>query len=171
MFVLIKLSGNQLAYPVYLTIKNMSKNIRRKASMNAATIVGYLPIDHFKDVPIKPLQTRLKGELIYSAMRSVMEPLPGAGKTGVEMWCADGYLRRVYLLLALFVGDWPEQNTMACMVRSGCPVCLKKSAGREDERRGVVRTCISMLQALSRYQKTGNLTALTWLHQKNVASL
>jgi hypothetical protein len=105
-----KLVGNQSAYPVYLRIGNISKTVHRKASMHATTIIGYLPVDKFSDVPEKALRTRLKGELVHWAMLSITEPLKQAGRTGVQMWCAEGYLRRVYPLLASFIGDWPEQN-------------------------------------------------------------
>ncbi|KAG8701170.1 hypothetical protein FRC09_005520 [Ceratobasidium sp. 395] len=88
-------------------------------------------------------------------MSEIMRPLEEAGRTGVEMWCADGRLRRVYPLLASFVGDWPEQNDMACTDRGGCPKCLKRqSRGRGDERRGAPRTSISTLLALDRYLET-----------------
>jgi hypothetical protein len=83
-----KLAGNQSAYPVYLTIGNISKTVRRKASMHATTIIGYLPVDEFSEVPKKALRTRLKGELVHRAMLLIIEPLEHAGRTGVKMWCA-----------------------------------------------------------------------------------
>ncbi|KAG8789644.1 hypothetical protein FRC12_013362, partial [Ceratobasidium sp. 428] len=150
-----KLSGNQSAYPVYLTIGNISKAYRRQASKHATVIIGYLPIDDFSNVPGKVLRTRLRGELIHRAMRTIMEPLEKAGREGVEMWCADGRLRRVYPLLAAFVGDWPEQCDMAGVVGSGCPRCLKRSAGRGDERKAGARTRISGLEAVGHYLRTG----------------
>jgi hypothetical protein len=62
----------------------------------------------------------------------------------------------VYPLLVSFIGDWPERNDMACTVRSGCPVCLKKGKGRGDERQAAVRTRVSTLEALDQYQQNGN---------------
>jgi hypothetical protein len=161
-----KLSGNQSAYSVYLTIGNISKSVRRKASKHVSSIIGYLPVDEFADVPNKPLRTRLKGELVHRAMQSITRPLEQAGCRGVNMWCADGFLWQAYPLLAVFVGDWPEQNDMACTVRSGCPVCLKMKAGRGDEQRAAPRTRASTLAALDQYQLTGNLRALTRLGLK-----
>ncbi|KAG8734443.1 hypothetical protein FRC10_011712 [Ceratobasidium sp. 414] len=161
-----KLSGNQCAYPVYLTIGNISKAIRRQATKHATTIIGYLPVDTFKDVPGKALRERLKGELVHYSMSSIMEPLEEAGRTGVEMWCADSRLRRVYPLLAAFVGDWPEQNNMACTSRGGCPKCLKHGAGRGDVRCAAPRTRASTLLALDRYLETGRKRALNTLGLK-----
>ncbi|KAG8767417.1 hypothetical protein FRC12_006265 [Ceratobasidium sp. 428] len=161
-----KLSGNQSAYPVYLTIGNISKEYRRQASKHATIIIGYLPIDEFSDVPGKVLRTRLKGELVHRAMKTIMEPLEDAGRHGVEMWCADGRLRRVYPLLAAFVGDWPEQCDMACVVRSGCPKCMKRKKGRGDERRARPRTRLSTLEGVGHYLRTGRRGALNGLKLK-----
>ncbi|KAG8728390.1 hypothetical protein FRC10_005013, partial [Ceratobasidium sp. 414] len=161
-----KLSGNKSAYPVYLTIGNISKAYRRQATKHATIVIGYLPIDEFKDVPSKVLRTRLKGELIHAAMALLMEPLEEAGREGVEMWCADGRLHRIYPLLVAFVGDWPEQCDMACVVRSGCPKCLKRKAGRGDERKAATRTRLSTLAAVDRYLETGRKAALDGLGLK-----
>lgn len=161
-----KLGGNQAAYPVYVTIGNISKATRRRALSYATSLVGYLPIDEFKDLPGKVAGMRLKGDLIHRAMRSIMEPLERAGREGVNMWCADGYLRRVYPMLAAFVGDWPEQNDMACTVRSGCPKCLKSKHSRGDERSACNRTCVSTLTAIKRYHDTGRTSAMRQLGLK-----
>ncbi|KAG8701271.1 hypothetical protein FRC08_004189 [Ceratobasidium sp. 394] len=161
-----KLSGNQSAYPVYLTIGNISKAYRRRATKRATVVIGYLPVDSFKDVPKKALRERLKGELLHYSMSSIMKLLEEAGQTGVEMWCADGRLRRIYPLLAAFVGDWPEQNDMACTKRSGCPKCLKRGAGQGDERSTAPRTRISTLSTLDQYLETGRKTALNVLGLK-----
>ncbi|KAG9084267.1 hypothetical protein FS749_005361 [Ceratobasidium sp. UAMH 11750] len=161
-----KLSGNQSAYPVYLTIGNISKAYHRQATKHATALIGYLPVDSFKDVPSKALRQRLKGELLHCAMSLIMEPLEEAGQTGVEMWCADGRLRWVYPQLAAFVGDWPEQNDMACTSCSGCPKCLKRGAGRGDERCAAPRTRMSSLLALDRYLETGRKKTLDTLGLK-----
>ncbi|KAG9118781.1 hypothetical protein FRC07_006530, partial [Ceratobasidium sp. 392] len=162
-----KLSGNQLAYPVYLSIGNISKLYRRQASKHATVIIGYLPIDEFSDVPGKVLRTSLKSELVHRAMKIIFEPLEEAGRTGVEMWCADAYLRRVYPMLAVFVGDWPEQCDMACVVRSGCPKCLKRKQQRGDERPAGPRTQLSTVEAIGHYLRTGRRECITpdLLHQ------
>ncbi|KAG8733914.1 hypothetical protein FRC10_012065 [Ceratobasidium sp. 414] len=67
-----KLSGNQLVYPVYLMIGNISKAYRWRATKRATVIIGYLPVDSFKDVPEKALHERLKGELLHYSMGSIM---------------------------------------------------------------------------------------------------
>ncbi|KAG8700746.1 hypothetical protein FRC09_005778 [Ceratobasidium sp. 395] len=161
-----KLSGNRSAYPVYLTIGNISKAYRRQVSKHATIILGYLPVDDFANVPGKVLRARLRGELIHCVMRTIMEPLEEAGRQGVKMWCADGRLCRVYPLLAAFVGDYPEQCDMAGVVGSGCPKCLKRSTGRGNERKAGPRTRLSGLEAVGHYLRTGRRGALDKLKLK-----
>lgn len=132
------MAGGQQAYPVYLTIGNISKAIRRKASKRATVILGYLPVDSFKDVKGKSVRSKLRGKLLHRAMEAIVEPLKTASREGVLMWCADGFLRRVYPILAAFVGDWPEQNDVSCTVRSGCPICRQGYHGRGS---GDTKTC------------------------------
>ncbi|KAF8598911.1 hypothetical protein BDV93DRAFT_450229, partial [Ceratobasidium sp. AG-I] len=151
------LCGGQQAYPVYLTIGNISKSIQRKPSERATILLGYLPIDDFSDVRDETLRVRLKGQLIHDAMAILLEPLRKASKDGVEMWCADARLRRIYPIVAAFVGDYPEQNLMACTYQSSCPVCKTKQKGRADyTQQAPARTRAGTLEALHEYFEHDN---------------
>ena len=92
MTTLSRLSGGQYAYPVYLTIGNISKTIRRKPTKGASMVIGYLPVDSFKDVANDSLRIQLKGELLHCALEAIIEPLKKASEEGVPMWCVDGRL-------------------------------------------------------------------------------
>jgi hypothetical protein len=117
------IGGDQKAYPVYLTIGNISKRIRRKAKAWAQILIGYLPVEDFADVENAKERDRLKGELVHRAMEILLEPLKKAGVEGVEMYCADGRLRRVYPILAAYIADYPEQCLMVCTSQGRCPMC------------------------------------------------
>lgn len=67
-------------------------------------------------------------------MKELMKPLKEAWRTGVEMRCADGRVRRVHPTLAAFEGDWPEQCDMANTLASACPKCEESPARRGDLR-------------------------------------
>jgi hypothetical protein len=120
---LLMISGDQQAYPVYLTIGNISKRLRRKVSQRATILIGYLPVEDFKSVVDLAERKRLKGELVHRAMEILLEPLKRAGAEGVVMKCVDGGERRVYPILASYVADFPEQCLMACTSQSRCPMC------------------------------------------------
>jgi hypothetical protein len=126
------LIGGQQAYPVYVSIGNISKKVRRKSTEGATVLLGYLPVDKFEDVKSPDERARLRAELTHRAMEALMEPLKLASEEGVDMWCSDGYLRRVYPILAAFVADWPEQCELACAGQGGCPICTATHVGRGD---------------------------------------
>jgi hypothetical protein len=160
------MSGGQMAYPVYVTLGNIDKSVRRKGSEGATVLLGYLPVEKFEDVPSKDERERLTGELIHRAMEVLLEPLRKASQEGVEIWCADGRLRRVFPMMAAFVGDWPEQCLMACVEQGSCPVCRTGWTGRGDYDPKAMRTRVETLEAIAEYNDTNDRGVLDPLRLK-----
>lgn len=105
---LTKFKGKD-AYPVYLTIGNLPKEIRRKVSHQGQILLAYLPTTHLEHIKNKSARRRTAANLYHSCMSKILEPLREPGRVGVEMSSGDGAVRRCHTIFAAHVGDYPEQ--------------------------------------------------------------
>ncbi|KIO33396.1 hypothetical protein M407DRAFT_65584, partial [Tulasnella calospora MUT 4182] len=116
-------SGDKAAWPVYLTIGNIPKRIRRQPSKRATVLIGYLPVT--KLTWFTPQKRSSTGQdLFHSCMREILSPLVSTGESGCKMACADGFERNVYPLLASYMADHPERCLATCTKENGCTCCL-----------------------------------------------
>ncbi|QRV74481.1 hypothetical protein RhiJN_02495 [Ceratobasidium sp. AG-Ba] len=116
-------SGNQQAWPVYLTIGNISTNIRRCPSERATLLIGYIPVSNLGNISNEQERSEAHWQLFHACMESILEPLKVLSRTGIDILCADGGVRRIFPILAAYIADYPEQATIACVRKSCCPVC------------------------------------------------
>lgn len=142
------MSGGKEAWPVYVTIGNISKHIRRQPSKRAVVLLGYLPIPStLLDEADEEIRGAQAWEVFHKCMAIMTEPLIKASTEGVEMWCSDGGVRRCYPFLASYVADHPEQCLVACTSR--CPICEQTTSGWGDlGEPALLRTKRSTLRAL-----------------------
>lgn len=112
-----------MAYPVYLTIGNIPKDIRCKPSRHAQILIGYIPITSFQGITNKAARRRAQANLFHACMRKVLAPITPYGETGIAMMSADGEWRRCHPIFAIFVGDYPEQALVTCTYNGRCSKC------------------------------------------------
>lgn len=114
---------NKAAYPVYLTIGNIPKSIRRKPSRHAHILIAYLPTTKLEHITNKAARRRTTANLYHSCMGRIFSPLVRPGLHGVIMSSGDGVRRRCHPIYAAHVADYQDQ-TLATGVKNGeCPKC------------------------------------------------
>ncbi|KAG2737835.1 hypothetical protein P692DRAFT_20851781 [Suillus brevipes Sb2] len=106
---LTRFSASKSAYPVYLTLGNIPRAIRRKSSQHACILIGYL------------------SRLFHDSIRIILEPLKEAGRRGIEVVGGDGLVRLVFPILACYVADYPEQCLVTCTKYGTCPKCRARA--------------------------------------------
>ncbi|KAF8337856.1 hypothetical protein F5887DRAFT_1077979 [Amanita rubescens] len=116
--------GSKSAYPVYLTIGNLPKHIRRKPSHRGQILLAYLPTSKLKHIPNLASRRRCLANLIHSCLQHILSPLEKLGLQGKIMRSGDGVLRRVHPILAVYIGDYPEQLLVAGVKSGECPKCM-----------------------------------------------
>ncbi|KAF8531730.1 hypothetical protein JB92DRAFT_3086534 [Gautieria morchelliformis] len=106
---LSQFSGDNQAWPVYISIGNICKACLHEKSCKGA---GF--------------------RLFHFLMSILLEPLIAAGKNGVRITCAHWHIHMVYPILAAYIADFPEQCLIAGVQQSDCPICEIDSDDRGE---------------------------------------
>ncbi|KAF7337296.1 hypothetical protein MSAN_02282200 [Mycena sanguinolenta] len=113
--------GNKTAYPVYITIGNIPKEIRRKPSRRAYILLAYLPTSRLGHIKNQAARRRTLANLFHTCLSFITTPLREAGVTGISIASGDGKLRRGHPIVACYIGDYPEQLLVTCVKTGLCP--------------------------------------------------
>ncbi|KAL0067725.1 hypothetical protein AAF712_005165 [Marasmius tenuissimus] len=147
--------GDKSAWPVYLTIGNIAKEVRRQANAHATILIGYLPIgkyDCFSDKTRPLAQYRT----FHQCMSLLTKPLIEAGQQGVAMTCSDGCIRWAFPILAAYVADYPEQCLVACCMENRCPICRVGPKKRGEHKPSPLRSPVEAIYLLDRHKEGYN---------------
>jgi len=120
----LTLFGGKMAYPVYLTIGNIPKEIRWKPSHHAQILVAYLPTSKLEGFDNKATCHHAVANLFHSCLWHIFNPITPYGKTGIATASSDGVWCHCHPIFACFVGDYPEQALVMCTYYGHCPKCL-----------------------------------------------
>jgi hypothetical protein len=115
------------AYPIYLGIGNIPKDICRKPSHSTVMVVGYIPTTKLEGITNKAARCRSMDNLFHSCIDHVLGLIRAYGERGLAMMSGDGTWRRCHPIFASFIGDYPEQALVTCTYNGRCPKCLVPS--------------------------------------------
>jgi len=120
----LTLFRDKMAYPIYLTIGNIPKDICWKPSCHAQLLIGYIPTTKLEGMPTKTGRRCTLANLFHSCMQNILGSISSVGETGIAMMSRDGVWRQCHPIFAIFVGDYPEQVLVTCTFNGQCPKCL-----------------------------------------------
>ncbi|QRW11932.1 plasma membrane ATPase 4 [Ceratobasidium sp. AG-Ba] len=149
-------SGDKKAHPVYLTIGNIPKRLRRRTSKHANILLGYLPVPKLDCQSDQELRRYQRRDLFHRCMRALLAPLAEAAKTGIEVPCANGGIRRIYPVLAAYIADFPEQCKIACIKQTHCPLCTAQPKKKGDLGNAPPRTHDDVIGAMEEHRSAGS---------------
>ncbi len=86
-------------------------------------LLGYIPTTKLTSISNKAARHRALANLFHTCMQTTLAPIGPYGETGVDMMSGDGVWRRCHPILAIFVGDYPEQALVTCTYNGRCPKC------------------------------------------------
>ncbi|KAH9173192.1 hypothetical protein EDB89DRAFT_2113987 [Lactarius sanguifluus] len=135
----LTLFRSKAAYPVYLTIGNVPKDIRRKPSRRAQMLIGYLPTARLEAIGNQSARRRALTNIFHFCMRNLLAPIASHGEMGIAMMSGDGVWRRCHPIFAVFVGDYPEQVLVTCTFNGRCPKCVVHRNNLGDYSRSPLR--------------------------------
>ncbi|KAL0572117.1 hypothetical protein V5O48_009844 [Marasmius crinis-equi] len=126
--------GNKTAYPVYMSIGNIPKEIRRKTSRGAYLLLAYLPTSKLSHIRKKAARKRALANLFHACMKHVLGPLKEAGVRGMKVVDGVGIPRRGHPIFAVYVADYPEQTLATTAKGNRCPaLCPTKPEQLGDD--------------------------------------
>ncbi|TEB26123.1 hypothetical protein FA13DRAFT_1636578, partial [Coprinellus micaceus] len=119
----LTLFRNKAVYPLYMTIRNIPKELRRKPSFRAYVLLGYLPTSRLSHTTCKAARRRCLSNLYHTCLERILHPLQVAGEEGIKVSDGFGMVRHCHPIFATFIGDYPEQVLITGVIYGDCVKC------------------------------------------------
>ncbi|KAI1781775.1 hypothetical protein LXA43DRAFT_977924 [Ganoderma leucocontextum] len=147
---------SKTAYPVYMTIGNLPKDVRRKPSRRGQILLAYLPSSRLEHITNKAARRRVTGNLFHACLSAILKPLVVAGIHGIKIVSGDGVARRGHPIFAMYIGDYPEQLLVTCCKNGTCPKCNipRTELGDATDLNRPLRNFTKVLAALGEVENT-----------------
>ncbi|KAL0563974.1 hypothetical protein V5O48_018083 [Marasmius crinis-equi] len=130
---LTQFSGSRSAYPVYITLGNIPRQLRRRPSQQACILIAYLPVGKIAKKGLAKREHNARyARLFHESMRFLLSPVAQVSKSGLEMVGGDGKVRRVHPIISCYVADYPEQCLVGCTKYGTCPKCQCSADDLQD---------------------------------------
>ncbi|KAI0652810.1 hypothetical protein C8Q70DRAFT_1048780 [Cubamyces menziesii] len=146
----LTLFGSKTAYPVYMTIGNLPKDVRRKPSRRGQILLAYLPSTRLEHISSTTSRRRMLANLYHACLTRVLAPLKHTGVDGIRLTSGDGIVRRGHPIFAIHVGDYLEQILATGTKNGECPKCPipRQDIGELSAQPRDLRNLTNVLEAL-----------------------
>lgn len=114
------LVGDKAAWPIYMSIGNISERDRSSAYGGAWILIGYLPVAKFNCN--KDIEGTLIARLYHQCMGVLMGSIQKAARDGIHLSDSKGDVRLCYPRLAAYIADYPEQILINVTAQNWSPV-------------------------------------------------
>lgn len=142
-------AGDLTAHAVYLSIGNLRAHARNANDRPGSILLAMMPCVKEKDPDVQD-------RLFHECLRTLFDPVKQvSNRYGMEVECADGWVRQCFPVIAALVVDYEEQAKLTG-VKSGrhCTICKIDPDFREDlERPTILRTHADTAAAIIRQKE------------------
>ncbi|TFY53363.1 hypothetical protein EVJ58_g9497 [Rhodofomes roseus] len=155
----LTLFRNRSCYPLYLTIGNIPKEIRRKSSRQGQLLIGYLPVTRLSHIKNDDTRRRASSNLFHACLRQALAPTREPARHGMNMTTGDGSVRRCHPVFAAYVGDYPEIVLVTGVKNGECPAGVVAPDLLGEDVACTARELNAILAALETLERTGDAVA------------
>ncbi|KAK4704306.1 hypothetical protein P7C70_g1900, partial [Phenoliferia sp. Uapishka_3] len=118
------MTGEQKAYPGFVSLGAFSNSVRADVSRGTTVELFSLPILHIpKEDREHPKWPAFLRSLVHQCLNKVFEGLEDQPEEGTPFYCPDGSYRFMEVLIAAWIADYKEQVRLGLILQNRCVLC------------------------------------------------